>query len=89
MTITTLIIINIAFILGISLAFILGRKSVTKNMKKTRKIKKGKKTIKAKKERKPRKTWKAKAEDLAGFEEEYKKLTQNNELVPVTKTVKA
>ena len=45
MTITTLIIINIAFILGISLAFILGRKSVMKKAKKLKKkIKKAKKT---------------------------------------------
>ena len=34
MTITTLLIINIAFIIGISLAFILGRKSVMKKVKK-------------------------------------------------------
>lgn len=46
MTITTLIIINIAFILGISLAFILGRKSVMKKAKKLKK--KGKKTKKIK-----------------------------------------
>ena len=44
MTITTLIIINIAFILGISLAFILGRKSVMKKAKKLKK--KAKKTKK-------------------------------------------
>ena len=57
--------------------------------RKSKKEKKAKKTIKTKKERKPRKTWKVKAEDIAGYEEEYKKLAQNNELVPVTKTVKA
>lgn len=46
MTITTLIIINIAFILGISLAFILGRKSMMKKAKKLKK--KAKKTKKTK-----------------------------------------
>lgn len=55
MTITTLIIINIAFILGISLAFILGRKSV---MKKSKKLKK-----KAKHRRKGAKNTKAKVTD--------------------------
>ena len=48
MTITTLIIINIAFILGISLAFILGRKSVMKKAKKLKKKAKKTKKIKAK-----------------------------------------
>lgn len=58
MTITTLIIINIAFILGISLAFILGRKTGQSGksvMKKSKKLKKkakhrrnGAKKIKAK-----------------------------------------
>ena len=48
MTITTLIIINIAFILGISLAFILGRKSVMKKAKKLKKKSKKAKKIKAK-----------------------------------------
>lgn len=48
MTITTLIIINIAFILGISLAFILGRKSVMKKAKKLKHRRKGAKKIKAK-----------------------------------------
>ena len=48
MTITTLIIINIAFILGISLAFILGRKSVMKKAKKLKHRRKGTKKTKAK-----------------------------------------
>lgn len=48
MTITTLIIINIAFILGISLAFILGRKSVMKKAKKLKNKAKKTKKIKAK-----------------------------------------
>ena len=48
MTITTLIIINIAFILGISLAFILGRKSMMKKSKKLKKKAKKAKKIKAK-----------------------------------------
>lgn len=48
MTITTLIIINIAFILGISLAFILGRKSVMKKAKKLKHRRKGAKKVKAK-----------------------------------------
>jgi len=51
MTITTLILINIAFILGISIAFILGRKSVMKKAKnaKAKKLKKkAKKTKKGK-----------------------------------------
>jgi len=43
MTITTLIIINIAFILGISLAFILGRKSVKKAKKLKNRRKRAKK----------------------------------------------
>ena len=47
MTTTTLIIINIAFILGISLAFILGRKSTKKKVKKNGK-KRAKRTKKAK-----------------------------------------
>ena len=48
MTITTLIIINVAFILGISLSFILGRKSVIKKAKKIKHRRKGAKKIKAK-----------------------------------------
>lgn len=48
MTTTTLIIINIAFILGISLAFILGRKSVMKKAKKLKHRRKGAKKSKAK-----------------------------------------
>lgn len=48
MTITTLIIINVAFILGISLAFILGRKSVMKKAKKLKKKAKKTRKIKAK-----------------------------------------
>ena len=47
MTTTTLIIINIAFILGITLAFILGRKSTKKKVKKNGK-KRAKRTKKAK-----------------------------------------
>lgn len=47
MTITTLI-INIAFILGISLAFILGRKSVMKKAKKLKKKAKKTKNVKDK-----------------------------------------
>ena len=47
MTITTLI-INIAFILGISIAFILGRKSVMKKSKKLKHRRKGAKKAKAK-----------------------------------------
>lgn len=47
MTITTLI-INIAFILGISLSFILGRKSVMKKAKKLKHRRKGAKKPKAK-----------------------------------------
>lgn len=46
MTITTLILINIAFILGITLAFILGRHSTKKKAKKLKK--RSKKTRKAK-----------------------------------------
>lgn len=89
MTITTILTITLG-IISIIFAFVLGRKSVTKKMKKkNKKAKKAKKIKKVKKERKPRKTWKAKAEDIAGYEEEYKKLTQNNELVPVTNTLKA
>jgi len=89
MTITTILTIILG-IISIIFSFVLGRKSVTKKMKKNKK--KAKKINKVKKERKPRKTKKvfvANAEALAGYEEEYKKLTQNNELVPVTKTVKA
>lgn len=48
MTTTTLIIINIAFILGISLAFILGRKSVMKKAKKLKKRRSKAKKAKAK-----------------------------------------
>lgn len=47
MTITTLIIINIAFILGITLAFILGRNSTKKKVKKNGK-KRAKRTKNAK-----------------------------------------
>ena len=47
MTTTTLIIINIAFILGITLAFILGRNSTKKKVKKNGK-KRAKRTKKAK-----------------------------------------
>lgn len=47
MTTTTLIIINIAFILGITLAFIIGRKSTKKKVKKNGK-KRAKRTKKAK-----------------------------------------
>ena len=91
---TTTILTIILGIISIIFAFVLGRNSV-KKAKKTRKIKKAKKakkTVKAKKERKPRKSKKefvADPEALAGLEDEYKQATQNNELVPVTKTVKA
>ena len=79
MTITTLI-INIAFILGISLAFILGRKSVIKKAKKIKKkIKKAKakKTNKVKKERKPR------------IKKIVEVVTQDNTQVQTTETVNA
>ena len=79
MTITTLIIVNIAFILGISLAFIIGRKSVMKKSKKLKnkaKKAKAKKTKIVKKERKPR-------------TKKIIEVTQDNSQVQTTETVKA
>lgn len=92
MTTTTILTIIIA-ISSIVLGFILGRVSVkkTKKNKKAKKTKKAKKSVKAKKERKPRKTKQIKADEaqVALLEDAYKRATQNNELVPATKTVKA
>lgn len=68
MTTTTLILINIAFILGITLAFILGRKSVMKKSKKLKHRRKGAKKVKAKvtdgKTKKQSKTQKKQVIDL-------------------------
>ena len=92
MTITTILAI-IPGIISVIFAFVLGRVSVkkTKKTKKTKKNKKSKKTVKSKKERKPRKIKEIKADEAqaAMLEDAYKRATQNNELVPVTKTVKA
>lgn len=95
MTITSILTIIIA-IASIVLGFILGRVSIKKDKKnkkakKAKKNKKTKKAVKAKKERKPRKTKQIKADEaqVALLEDAYNRATQNNELVPVTNTVKA
>lgn len=95
MTITTILTILLG-IISIVFSFVLGRHSVTRKIKKIKRkmklqrgSKKAKKTVKVKKERKPRKKIVADPVKAAELEQAFNQASQNNELVPVTKTVKA